>query len=60
MRTNAILEVTSGAILSIAAVPALYTHILFGYASQDSAAPIWNSPWNWRHSLMVLFVYTAA
>jgi hypothetical protein len=44
MRTNAILKMMSGAILSIAAVPALCAHILFGYASQDSSAPIWNSP----------------
>lgn len=43
VRTNAILQVTSGAILSIMAAPALYTHILFGYASQDFVAPLWRS-----------------
>jgi hypothetical protein len=42
MRLNAILKVTSGAILSIMATPALYTHILFGYESA-SIAPLWGS-----------------
>jgi hypothetical protein len=34
----AITKLVSGALVTILAIPALYTHLLFGYADQDWAA----------------------